>query len=34
NLLDIILALSQKVMSNYVNHLAATPLDATFKPFA
>ncbi|TMO46134.1 carboxymuconolactone decarboxylase family protein [Pseudoalteromonas ruthenica] len=34
NLLDIILALSQKVMSNYVNHLADTPLDDTFKPFA
>lgn len=34
NLLDIILALSQKVMSNYVNHLADTPLDDAFKPFA
>ena len=29
--LDVILIVSQKVMSNYVNHLADTPLD---KPFA
>ncbi|WP_462156885.1 carboxymuconolactone decarboxylase family protein [Pseudoalteromonas sp. GB56] len=34
NLLEIILALSQKVMSNYVNHIAKTPLDDAFKPFA
>ena len=34
NLLDIILVLSQKVMSNYVNHLADTPIDAPFQPFA
>lgn len=34
NLLNIILALSQKVMSNYVNLLADTPLDDAFKPFA
>jgi alkylhydroperoxidase family enzyme len=33
NLLDIILVLSQKVMSNYVNHLADTPVDEAFKPF-
>lgn len=33
NLLEIILALSQKVMSNYVNHVAETPLDDSFKPF-
>lgn len=30
HLLDIILGLSQKVISNYVNHLANTPID---KPF-
>jgi alkylhydroperoxidase family enzyme len=33
-LLDIILVLSQKVMSNYVNHLADTPVDAPFQAFA
>lgn len=33
NVLDIILGLAQKVMSNYVNHLAKTPLDETFKQF-
>ena len=32
--LDIILGLSQKVMSNYVNHVAETPLDEPVKPFA
>ena len=34
NLLDIILGLAQKVMSNYVNHLAATPVDKPFQKFA
>ncbi|RZG01097.1 carboxymuconolactone decarboxylase family protein [Pseudoalteromonas sp. CO348] len=34
NLLEIILALSQKVMSNYVNHIAHTPLDDAFKAFS
>lgn len=33
-LLEVILGLSQKVMSNYINHLAKTPLDDAFKPFA
>lgn len=33
-LLEIILGISQKVMSNYINHIAATPLDDAFKPFA
>lgn len=33
-LLEIILGLSQKVMSNYVNHIAVTPIDAAFKKFA
>lgn len=33
-LLEIILGVSQKVMSNYVNHVAHTPVDAPFAPFA
>ncbi|MCF6178021.1 MAG: hypothetical protein L3J63_01340 [Geopsychrobacter sp.] len=33
-LLEIILGLSQKVISNYVNHIAETPVDDAFKPFA
>lgn len=33
HLLDIVLILAQKVMSNYVNHLADTPIDAPFKAF-
>lgn len=33
-LLEIVLGLSQKVMSNYTNHLAQTPLDKPFQPFA
>ncbi len=33
NLLDIILGLSQKVISNYVNHIAETPVDEPFKKF-
>ncbi len=32
--LEIILALSQKVISNYSNHIANTPVDAPFKDFA
>jgi alkylhydroperoxidase family enzyme len=32
--LEIILGLSQKVISNYVNHVAHTPLDTMFEPFA
>lgn len=34
HVLDIILGLAQKVMSNYVNHLADTPVDAPFQKFA
>jgi len=30
----VILGLSQKVMSNYTNHLAETPVDEAFKGFA
>ncbi len=33
HILDIVLILSQKVMSNYVNHLAETPLDKPFQAF-
>lgn len=33
-LLDIILCLSSKVMTNYVNHIARTPLDEAFEPYA
>lgn len=32
--LDVILVVSQKVMSNYINHIAETPVDEPFKPFA
>jgi len=34
NVLEVVLGLSQKVMSNYINHLAKTPVDPAFKPFA
>ena len=33
NLLEIVLILSQKVMSNYVNHLAHTPIDQPFQAY-
>ena len=32
--LDIILGLSQKIISNYTNHIANTPVDAPFQKFA
>jgi alkylhydroperoxidase family enzyme len=32
-LLEIILGISQKVMSNYINHLADTPVDKAFDAF-
>ncbi|MRI02286.1 carboxymuconolactone decarboxylase family protein [Kriegella sp. EG-1] len=32
--LDIILGLSQKTISNYTNHIANTPVDTPFKKFA
>jgi len=32
-LLEIILGLSQKVISNYTNHIAKTPIDEAFKKF-
>lgn len=31
--LEIVLGIAQKVMSNYTNHLAETPVDAPFQPF-
>ncbi|MGY9039485.1 MAG: carboxymuconolactone decarboxylase family protein [Rhodobacterales bacterium] len=32
--LDVILGMAQKTMSNYVNHAAQTPVDDVFKPLA
>ena len=32
--LEVIMVLSQKVMSNYINHIAETPVDEPFKKFA
>ncbi|MEP0315638.1 carboxymuconolactone decarboxylase family protein [Hyphomonas sp.] len=34
NILEVILGYSQKIMSNYTNHLADTPLDSVFEKFA
>ncbi|WP_299107390.1 carboxymuconolactone decarboxylase family protein [uncultured Winogradskyella sp.] len=34
HVLDIILGLSQKTISNYTNHIASTPVDAPFEKFA
>lgn len=34
HILGILLGLAQKVMSNYVNHIAKTPIDEAFKKFA
>ena len=34
NILDVVLGYSQKIMSNYTNHLANTPVDAPFQKFA
>jgi len=34
NILDVILGLAHKVMSNYTNHFADTPVDAPFAQFA
>ena len=31
--LEVILGLAQKVMSNYTNHIAQTPVDRAFAPF-
>lgn len=33
HLLEIILGISQKVMSNYVNHITQTPIDSAFSAF-
>lgn len=33
-ILEVILGLSQKVISNYVNHVAKTPVDPAFEKFA
>ena len=34
NVLEVILGYSQKIMSNYTNHLANTPVDKVFEKFA
>lgn len=34
NILEVILGYSQKLMSNYTNHLANTPVDKAFEKFA
>jgi AhpD family alkylhydroperoxidase len=34
NILEVILGVSQKVMSNYTNHFARTPVDPAFQKFA
>lgn len=34
NIFEVIMGYSQKIMSNYVNKIAMTPLDPPFKPFA
>ena len=34
NVLEVILGLSQKVMSNYTHHIAQTPVDQAFQVFA
>ena len=31
--LEVIMTLSQKIMSNYINHIAETPIDEPFKKF-
>jgi len=33
-ILEVILGVAQKVMSNYTNHMAQTPVDAVMQPFA
>ena len=32
--LDVVLGLAQKTMSNYINHVAQTPVDEVFRPLA
>lgn len=34
NVLEVVLGYSQKIMSNYTNHLAKTPVDSAFEKFA
>ncbi|WP_339823438.1 carboxymuconolactone decarboxylase family protein [uncultured Parasphingorhabdus sp.] len=34
NILEVVLGYSQKIMSNYTNHLAHTPVDKAFEKFA
>lgn len=32
NIFDVIIAIAQKTISNYANHIADTPVDEAFKP--
>jgi len=34
NMLEVVLGLAQKTISNYVNHLARTPVDKQYKKYA
>ncbi len=34
NVLEVVLGATHKTLSNYINHIAATPLDAPFQKFA
>ena len=34
SVLDVVLVIAHKTLSNYTNHLVQTPVDAPFKPFA
>ena len=34
NVLEVLLCLSQKILSNYSNHITHTPLDEPFQPYA
>ena len=34
NALEVVLGVTMKTLSNYTNHLASTPLDAQFEPYA
>ena len=34
NILEVVLGLSQKIISNYVNHLAETPMEEKYSQFS
>ncbi len=33
-LIEVLVGIAQRTLSNYLNHLAETPVDAPFQPFA